>query len=99
MPDPQDFAILAIGLVLATFVVVWAASLAEDVHRNRAADDAQTAADWDEPTRAEIEADWLFDDPAFIDTSIDAEMRREEDVWFAASVLADIDDLPEVRHG
>ena len=51
----QTFLILAILLALATFVVVWAASLAEDARRKRAADDAQTAADFDEPTRAEVE--------------------------------------------
>lgn len=37
---------------------------------------------------------WLFPDPAFRDAT--AYLRTEDDVVFAASVLADIDDLPEV---
>lgn len=77
------------GLVTFPFAVLVGRML-----RDQAAEDAVTAADFGEPTREQIEAGWLFDDPAFIDTPIYAEMRREEDAWFAASVLADIDELP-----
>lgn len=58
--------------------------------------DAIAAADHQEPTRAEVEAGWLdevdetwlFPDPAFRDLAI----ASEQEVVFAASVLADLDD-------
>lgn len=42
-------------------------------------------------------ANWQpFDAPEYPDTPIYNELRHETDVWFAASVLADIEALPEV---
>jgi hypothetical protein len=93
------------AILAAFFIVVgawWLASIpfalvVGRMMRDRNAALAEQAADWDEPTRADVEADWrLFDADEFTETPIFARMRWEQDVHFAASVLADIDDLPEV---
>lgn len=79
----RDLVCLVILVNLAFLLVLWAGSRINDRRSQHT-------------THEDV---WLFDDPAFIDESTYAEMRHEDDVWFAASVMADIDDLPEVRHG
>lgn len=90
-------ALVIVGLGSAAFR--WAA---RDVERHVQKALGEQAADFRELTRTEIEADdywnnWQpFPSPEFVETPITAQMRHEEDVWFAASVLADIEELPEV---
>lgn len=63
----QSFITLAILMSLAFLVAAalsaWPASLVGRRFRNQHEQDAQTAADWGEPSRAEVEACWCDEDP------------------------------------
>lgn len=93
--------LILIGATVVTVVLV-ATEAYERAHRDRLALLAMEACDWGEPTREQVEAGWLdaadatwlFPDPAFRETPIYGQLRHEADVLFAASVLADLDDLP-----
>lgn len=104
------FVVLCVVLYLFALVVAWVTDRTETVeaHVARALD--TEAGDWGEPSREAVERlmdgddwarangyddDWrLFPAPEFAETPIYAQLRREDDVLFAAEVLATIDDLP-----
>lgn len=79
-------------------LVEWARAADRNVEAAINAALADQASDFDEPTRNDVEAgwlnedteDWLFESPEFKT----AEPDRAAAVLFAASVMADIDDLP-----
>jgi hypothetical protein len=99
-------AVMFAGLAVITVMCVAAVIARAATHALVTLDrhDAQAAADHNEPSRAEVEAGWLDEmgevwnigSPVSSETPIFDGLQRED---FMASVLADIDQLPGVRHG
>lgn len=103
--DPETLWAIGIwttGCILALWcLVLWVREADREMQATIDLALATEADDWDEPNDTETgwldEANefwWIFPAAEFRDIPIFQQLRHEEDVRFAAAVLADIEDLP-----